>query len=161
MNPWRFRADWLELSDLVLDIDPTTLERRPVDVGHVHDVLTAQGNPWGARILASLPTDGRGSYAPAAVDALLVRCHLELQRLALELQQGARTRDRLRGLLPWVRERVEGPIRIVDVGCGIGYVLRWLAAWGELGSDVELIGCDFNLALLEEARRLARADGLS
>ena len=26
MNPWRFRADWLELSDLVLDIEAGRIE---------------------------------------------------------------------------------------------------------------------------------------
>jgi SAM-dependent methyltransferase len=50
-------------------------------------------------------------------------------------------------------------LRVVDVGCGLGYVLRWLSLRGELGEDVELVGADFNRSLVEAAERAARAEG--
>nr|WP_240943109.1 class I SAM-dependent methyltransferase [Planosporangium thailandense] len=52
------------------------------------------------------------------------------------------------------------PLRLVDVGCGLGYLIRWLAATHALGPDVELIGVDLDAALVGEAARLARAEGL-
>jgi SAM-dependent methyltransferase len=45
------------------------------------------------------------------------------------------------------------------VGCGIGYVIRWLAAHRTLG-DVELCGVDFNAALIRQASRLAAREQL-
>jgi SAM-dependent methyltransferase len=55
---------------------------------------------------------------------------------------------------------VPRPLRVVDIGCGTGYVLRWLAKFGSLGPDVELVGVDFNRDLVEEAARLAGEEGL-
>jgi SAM-dependent methyltransferase len=52
------------------------------------------------------------------------------------------------------------PYRIVDVGCGLGYVVRWLAHSGGLGKDVELLGCDYNAALIDQASALARRESL-
>jgi SAM-dependent methyltransferase len=49
----------------------------------------------------------------------------------------------------------------VDVGCGTGYVLRWLARFGSLGPDVELVGVDFNGDLIDEAAQLARSESLT
>lgn len=46
------------------------------------------------------------------------------------------------------------------VGCGLGYLVRWLAARGRLGDDVELVGCDYNRALIEAARHHAAAERL-
>ena len=57
-------------------------------------------------------------------------------------------------------EIVRNPIRIVDIGCGTGFVIRWLSANGSLGDDVELMGVDFNVALLNEAQRLATIENL-
>ncbi|MCB9674897.1 MAG: class I SAM-dependent methyltransferase [Alphaproteobacteria bacterium] len=159
MNPWRFRYAWLELSDHLIHIAPGSTERIPVSRDAVLAALEAEGNPYGAAIVGSVPVEDDGCFVPEAVDALLVRCHRELQRLALELQQGPRTRDRLIPLIARLR-RDGRRIRIVDVGCGIGYVLRWLAARGGLGDAVELVGCDFNAALIAEARRLAQAERL-
>jgi len=48
----------------------------------------------------------------------------------------------------------------VDLGCGTGYVVRWLAACGNLSRRVELIGADYNAALVAEARRLAAEEKL-
>lgn len=58
------------------------------------------------------------------------------------------------------RGGVQNPIRIVDIGCGTGFVIRWLASSGSLGDDVELMGVDFNVALLNEAQRLAAIEKL-
>jgi SAM-dependent methyltransferase len=52
------------------------------------------------------------------------------------------------------------PIRVCDLGCGTGFVIRWLAARGDLGDDVELVGADYNAALIAEAARLASLEGL-
>jgi SAM-dependent methyltransferase len=49
---------------------------------------------------------------------------------------------------------------VVDVGCGIGYVVRALAAHGRLGRDVQLVGCDMNRALIGAARALADEEHL-
>ena len=49
--------------------------------------------------------------------------------------------------------------RLVDVGCGIGYMLRWLAVHRILGDDVALIGVDYNEALICQAQKLARIEG--
>lgn len=148
-----------ELSDLVVDIAPDTLERRPVRLEDVLAVLVEEQNTWGLQIARTLPTTRDGLLDPEAIDHLLVRCHRELQRLALELQQGARAAVRLAPVIAELRDQLGGPVRVVDVGCGIGYVLRWLAAHSGL-EGVEWIGCDFNASLLDEARRLATEEDL-
>jgi SAM-dependent methyltransferase len=94
-----------------------------------------------------------------AVDQLLVRTHTELQRLNEELRIAEQLAELLAPLLTAVARSGERP-RIVDVGCGIGYAIRWLAASGVLG-DVDLCGVDFNTALVAEANRLTAAEGLS
>lgn len=97
----------------------------------------------------------------AYVDDVLLRTHLEIQRLSEEFQQGQRMLRLLRPLVDALTARAPAdPIRIVDVGCGLGYAFRWLAARGALGSSVELRGCDYNAALVEAASRLAREEGL-
>ena len=53
------------------------------------------------------------------------------------------------------------PLRVVDLGCGTGFVVRWLTAHALLDDDVELIGADLNPTLIEEARRLAAQENLS
>jgi SAM-dependent methyltransferase len=52
-------------------------------------------------------------------------------------------------------------IRIVDLGCGLGYILRSLAASSNLGPEVQLVGVDLNSALIERARDLARQERLT
>ena len=49
---------------------------------------------------------------------------------------------------------------MVDIGCGTGFVVRWLSAFGDLGPDVELAGVDLNAPLAREAQRLADAESL-
>lgn len=47
---------------------------------------------------------------------------------------------------------------MVDLGCGSGYVLRWLSHDPSL-AGVDLVGVDHDPGLMEWARQLGRADG--
>ncbi len=87
-----------------------------------------------------------------------MRTHTELQRLNEELRIAEQLAELLGPLLRSVVAHGERP-RVVDIGCGIGYTIRWLAASGVLG-EVDLCGVDFNAALIAEATRLAEAEGL-
>ncbi|MGW5667172.1 class I SAM-dependent methyltransferase [Micromonospora sp. NPDC003776] len=107
--------------------------------------------------MAALPHHD-GVLDAAAVERLLVRTHTELQRINEELRIAEQLAELLRPLLAAVARPGERP-RIVDVGGGIGYAIRWLAVSGVLG-DVDLCGVDFNAALVAEATRLAAAEGL-
>jgi SAM-dependent methyltransferase len=161
MVPVGMRSGWPELSDLIVEFDPDTGDRRPVLKAEVLDRLRADGNRRGAAIVGRVPAID-GVLDPAAVDRELVACHYEIQRLALELQQGPRMARLLAQILGAVRATDPGsPLRVVDVGCGIGYVLRWVAAHRHLlPAETELVGADFNPALVAEARRLAALEGL-
>jgi 2-polyprenyl-3-methyl-5-hydroxy-6-metoxy-1,4-benzoquinol methylase len=153
------RPDWPELSDLLLDTDPETLARKPVKREAVRAVLRQHGMKTAEKILDGIP--GGEVLDEATVDGILVRSHCELQRLSFEFRNGDRLMQLLGPLLSVLRERLtERPIRIVDIGCGMGFVLRWLAAYGGLGDDVELLGCDFNPTLIGNAEKLAREEGL-
>ncbi len=153
------RADWPELSDLLLDTDPVTLARKPVRREAVRAVLRQHGMRAAERILDGIP--GGEVLDASTVDGILVRSHCELQRLSFEFRNGQRLLQLLRPLVEALREVLtERPLRIVDIGCGMGFVLRWLAAYGALGEDVELLGCDFNPTLIANAEKLAREEGL-
>jgi len=151
-------ADWPELSDLLLSTDPATLQRLPVRRENVREVLRRHGMRTAERILDSIP--GGKVLDEATVDGILVRSHCELQRLSFEFRNGHRLLQLLKPVLEVLRARIDGPLRIVDIGCGMGFVLRWLAAYGGLGDDVELLGCDFNPTLIGNAERLAREESL-
>jgi SAM-dependent methyltransferase len=101
-----------------------------------------------------------GALDPEAVDGALLRAHLEIQRLHEEFSVGATMRALLVPMIALVRRTAPGrTIRVVDVGCGLGYVLRWLSTRGDLGDDVELVGADYNRAFVAAANRLAEDDG--
>ncbi len=149
-----------EVSDAIISFDPETLERQPVVKSQVIREFKAIGNQTAARIVERIPERG-GVLDPHAVDRLLVTAHCEMQRISEEFQHGQRVANLLKPLLNALREgAVERPIRIVDIGCGTGFVVRWLAANEPLGDDVELVGADFNVALVGEARRLAEVEKL-
>jgi SAM-dependent methyltransferase len=60
---------------------------------------------------------------------------------------------KLRWLLqryPWLRERTDGPVRMLDYGCGIATLLRLMA---EAGVQCGLAGCDISEGMLAEADR--------
>jgi SAM-dependent methyltransferase len=153
-------VELLEVSDLVRALDPDTGGRLPVDRDEVVDRLLAEGDRRGAAVVRRLPTDADGALDPAAVDAVLLRCHTQLQRLSEELQQGRRVADVLGPLLAAIRQQtgVARP-RVVDVGSGLGHVVRWLAYHRPVGA-VELVGCDFNESLVAAATALAEAEQL-
>jgi SAM-dependent methyltransferase len=157
------RSERPEISDLIVDHDPETLARRPVRKAEVVDLFRRLGNARAARIVEALPDDG-GVLVAAAVDRLLIRVHAEIQRLSEEFEHGQRMLEILAPLRAALdASGVAPPFRIVDVGCGTGYVVRWLAANAgvALGHDVAFVGADLNGALVEEAKRLAAAEGLA
>ncbi|MFT3772841.1 MAG: class I SAM-dependent methyltransferase [Minicystis sp.] len=151
----------LEISDLIVDYDPDTLEARPVRRDDVVARLADNGQRRAARYVAALPAAG-GILDRAVCEAILLRAHVELQRLSEEFLQADRMRLLLVPLLGALRDMGERPpLRIVDVGCGLGYIVRALAAHGRLGRDVDLIGCDMNPALVHAAQRLAEEESLA
>ncbi|HEU4594755.1 MAG TPA: class I SAM-dependent methyltransferase [Pyrinomonadaceae bacterium] len=149
-----------EVSDAIISFDPETLERQPVLKSEVLREFAALGNETAVRIVERIP-ERDGALDPNAVDRLLVTAHCEMQRISEEFQHGKRVANLLQPLLSAMREGGVGrPIRIVDIGCGTGFVVRWLAANEALGEDVELVGADFNVALIREAQRLAEIEKL-
>jgi SAM-dependent methyltransferase len=153
----------LEVSDLLVVHDPVTLARVPVVRADAERLLAAAGDPRGVRLLRSVPVRDGGILDEDAVDARLIAVHTELQRLSQELRIGDRLAELLRPLVAAVRAGhplPDGRIRVVDVGCGLGFLVRWLAAHDILGDDVDLIGVDLHAALVHEAQRLADAEGL-
>ncbi|MCT9011284.1 class I SAM-dependent methyltransferase [Streptomyces rhizosphaerihabitans] len=153
----------LEISDLITAVDPHTGRRLPVRRTEVIQQLRESGDERAARIVAGLAADQDGVLDPHAVDRLLISVHTELQRLSEELRIGERLVHVLGPLFTAIRAaaRQTGAYRLVDVGCGLGYLVRWLAATDALGADVELVGVDLDATLVGEADRLARAEGLT
>ncbi|NHA68211.1 methyltransferase domain-containing protein [Phycicoccus flavus] len=153
------RADAVEITDLLWDVAADGV-RRPVRRSAVVDRLRATGQHGAARIVARMPaTDD--VLDPDAVDALGVRVHCELTRLVEELQFPRRVAATLAPVLDRLRAAGPGPVRVVDLGCGLGYVVRSLARSGLLGPDVELVGVDLNPVLVAEAERLRRDEDLA
>ncbi|MEU8791331.1 class I SAM-dependent methyltransferase [Streptomyces sp. NPDC048643] len=153
----------LEISDLITEVDPHSGRRLPVRRAEVIEQLRESGDERAVRIVARLPADQDDVLDPHAVDRLLISVHTELQRLSEELRIGERLVDLLGPLFTAIRSTTgePGPYRLVDVGCGLGYLVRRLATTNALGADVELVGVDLNAALVGEAERLARAEGLN
>jgi SAM-dependent methyltransferase len=152
--------DLPEIADLLVSYDPVTLERQPIHKEDVAQAFRQRGQTWAARIVGGFP-EKNGMLDAAALDFLLIQVNTEWQRFSEEFQIGRRLAQVLRPLLRVLREAgVPRPLRIVDIGSGIGFAIRWLAAKGHLGDDVELVGADFNPVLVDEARRLAAAEKL-
>jgi SAM-dependent methyltransferase len=150
-----------EISDRIVEFAPDTLERLPVIKQELVDEFNSLDNKQAARIVGQLPALNDGTLDAEAMDQLLVIVHCEMQRLSEEFQHGRRVAELLNPILQALREQhVEPPLRVVDIGCGTGFVVRWLTAHGLLADDVELIGADFNPALIAEAQRLAGAENL-
>jgi len=147
-----------EISDWIVDYDAQTLARREVQQSAVIEHFLKQKNRRAAAIVSKLSAKN-GLLDGNAIDQLLVSVHCEMQSLAEEFHHGRRLSELLRPLLSVLREKkTASPIRIVDVGCGTGYAIRWLALHGNLGDDVELLGADYNAALVNESNRLAREE---
>lgn len=125
----------------------------------VVELLRSRSQRRASRIVARLPaTDG--VLDAESVDGLARRVHCELQRLGEELQFSRRVAAQLEPLIDQLRGRGHRQLRVVDVGCGLGYVVRALAAHRSLGDDVELVGVDLNPVLVAKARHLSRVEGL-
>ncbi len=144
----------MELSDVIVDFRADG-SRRPVKVADASSALVDAPFSSSRRLLAQLP-QSEGVFDDGGVDGVLLRSHLELQRLAEEVQHGHRVSRLVRPFL----DLIDGPKRVVDVGCGLGYLVRYFASTGSLGDDVEIIGFDFNQGLLRAASRLAEIEDL-
>ncbi|WP_323101108.1 methyltransferase domain-containing protein [Intrasporangium sp. YIM S08009] len=161
----------VEITDLLWSFDASG-RRLAIGRAEVVERLRASGQERAARLVSRMPVTDGDLLDTRHVDALGIRVHAELQRLAEELLLWRRVRATLAPLLAELRDRasvasasgeavVPRPLRVVDVGCGLGYVVRALAARGDLGPDVELVGVDLNPVLVGEARRLAEVEGLA
>ena len=152
-----------EISDLIIQHDPATLERLPVRKADVRAVFEKFGNSKALRVINALP-ERDGIFDSAAIDRLFVIVHSEMQRLAEEFYHGGRVWELLQPVILAIRASgvaKNDRLRVVDIGCGIGYTVRWLAARSPLAAQgVDLVGMDLNSTLIREATRLARAENL-
>jgi hypothetical protein len=126
-----------------------TLERQAVRKQDVLAVFSAFRNQKAVAAVQALP-ERNGFLDSQAIDRLLLAVHWEMQRLAEEFFHGHRVRELLEVVILTIRANgFRGPLRIVDVGSGIGYVIRWIAARTSLPAQgVELVGMDLNSTLV-------------
>jgi SAM-dependent methyltransferase len=152
-------AGALEITDLLWQCND---HGQPIPVLRAQAVsrLAGLGQRRAARILGRMPAT-EGVPDAQYVDELMLRVHCELQRLSEELQLARRIAGLLAPLVARIRETGGAPVRVVDVGCGVGYVVRWLAATSALGAGVELTGVDMNATLVGAAIRLADRESLN
>ena len=149
----------LEITDLLWQCND---HGQPIPVPRAEAVsrLAGLGQRRAARIVGRMPAT-EGVLDAQYVDELMLRVHCELQRLSEELQLARRIAGLLAPLVARLRETGRAPVRVVDVGCGVGYVVRWLAATSALGAGVELTGVDLNATLVGAAIRLAERESLN
>ena len=152
----RFREK-SEISDLIVQYELSTLQRKPV----CREEALQKCSSWYARsIIRSIPHK-EGVLCDTAVDMILLDSHKELQRLWEEFFHAQRIAMIVKVLVKSLRSiGVKKRIRLVDIGCGIGYVLRWLAAHNVASEDISLLGVDFNETLISYAQDLAQAEQL-
>jgi 2-polyprenyl-3-methyl-5-hydroxy-6-metoxy-1,4-benzoquinol methylase len=150
-----------EITDLIVQHDPRTLRRLPVRKQTLLEVFSRFHNRRALRAVLALP-EIDGFLDDRKIDVLLLTVHWEMQRLAEEFYHGQRVWELLRPVVGSIRQAgIQETLRIVDVGCGIGYTTRWLAANIPLADQsIELIGMDLNSTLIAEANRLASAESL-
>jgi 2-polyprenyl-3-methyl-5-hydroxy-6-metoxy-1,4-benzoquinol methylase len=150
-----------EITDLIVQHDPRTLERVKVRKQEVLDIFARYSNRQAMQAVERLPEE-EGILKEKEIDRHLLKVHWEMQRLAEEFYHGHRVWELLRVVIASIRKAgIRETIRIVDVGCGIGYVIRWLAANVALSEySIELAGMDLNGPLINEANRLASMEKL-
>lgn len=149
----------LEITDLLWPVDVGGAPV-PVPKADVLARLRAGGQHRAARIVSAMPAR-EGILDRDYVDALGLRVHCELQRLGEELQFAQRIAAWLCPIIKKIGQRGGRRVRVIDVGCGLGFVVRAMAASSALGPDVELVGVDLNPVLVAEAMRLAEREGLA
>ena len=150
-----------EITDLIVQHDPQTLRRLPVRKQELLEIFGRFHNRKALRAVLALP-ENAGILDDRELDVLLLTVHWEMQRLAEEFYHGRRVWELLRPVIGSIRQAgVRETLRIVDVGCGIGYTTRWLAANISLAyHNIQLVGMDLNSTLIAEANRLASAESL-
>jgi hypothetical protein len=113
-----------EISDLVVQHEPKTLNRIPVNKQEILQVFEAFANKKAISVIKRIPATN-GFLDPIAVDRMMLAVHWEMQRLAEEFHHGNRVLRILQAIIATIRANGSAdPIRIVDVGCGIGYTIR-------------------------------------
>ena len=159
--PASWNPEQPEITDLVVRYNPRTLEREPVRRQEVIELFRSFGNQQAMRAVRELP-EWEGVLVDAAVDRTLLAVHWEMQRLAEEFYHGHRVWEILRAAVVALRKNgFLEKIRVVDVGCGIGYTTRWLAARiPSREQGLEFAGVDLNSTLIREAARLAEVEDL-
>jgi len=154
------RDDAQEISDVIVSYDPSSLKRRPVKQADAIDALRGPASPYAHQIVKDIP-QSNGILNNEAVDQLLISAHSELQRMWEEFFHGPRVALILQHLVKALRKTgISRKLRVVDVGCGPGFTLRWLAAHEILKDEVTWIGADYNAALIGHAQNLAQAERL-
>jgi 2-polyprenyl-3-methyl-5-hydroxy-6-metoxy-1,4-benzoquinol methylase len=150
-----------EITDLIVQHDSRSHQRLPVRKQELLEVFSRFRNRKAVRTVRALP-EKDGVLDDREIDVLLLTVHWEMQRLAEEFYHGHRVWELLRRVVASIRQAgVHETLRIVDVGCGIGYTTRWLAANIPVAEyNLELVGVDLNSTLIGEANRLAAAERL-
>jgi SAM-dependent methyltransferase len=147
-----------EISDIIIQYEPNSCVRIPV---RRKEALEKCTSIYARSVIKNIPFKD-GIICSEAVDTLLIRAHGELQRLWEEFYHAQRVTKVLRAIVQSIRNSgIKHTLRVVDVGCGLGYVLRWLAAHNVLEEDIILVGVDFNQALIQHAQKLATIENLS
>ncbi|GIG53293.1 methyltransferase domain-containing protein [Demequina activiva] len=153
-------TDLLEVLDVLWDSAPDSGERVPVRKADARARLSDRGQDRAARLVDAIPARGDGTLDTQAVDDIFLAVHLELGRLSEFVHVPQAMASSLAPIVERLREETTGTIRVVDVGCGLGFDTRVLAHTRALGPDVEFVGLDFNGLLVDAAARLARAESI-
>jgi SAM-dependent methyltransferase len=150
-----------EITDLIVRHDPQTLQREPVRKQEVVEIFQGFGNRQAVRAVQELP-EWDGTLVDTAVDRTMLAVHWEMQRLAEEFYHGHRVWEILRAVVRAMRKNgFLQKIRVIDVGCGIGYTTRWLASRiSAREQGLEFTGVELNSTLIREAARLAETERL-
>ena len=156
-----WNPDQPEITDLIVQHDPGTHERLAVRKQQVLEIFSRFRNRKAMRAVRTLP-ENEGVLDNRQIDALLLTVHWEMQRLAEEFYHGHRVWELLRAVIAAIRTAgIRETLRVADVGCGIGYTTRWLAANVPVTEwNIELVGVDLNSTLIAEAKRLAAVERL-
>lgn len=154
------QAEPLEVLDVLWDSEMPSGDRLPVNKADALAQLTDRGQHKAARLIEDLPARADGTFEEGPVDHIFLAVHLELARLSEFVHVPQRMASSLAPVVARLRDEAGGTIRVVDVGCGIGFDTRVLAATGALGPGVEFVGLDFNSLLVDAGARLARAEDI-